>query len=140
MEPVYREIGYCSDVGTLWRKLKSRQCDWLGIDENGNYRLGYPKRQGGVTESLLIQASREGAVVGAHTVRIYDDPAESTPAFNDVLLDEESAKAEFDRIVQERRTSPNHRLSRVQRIEEGVIVQEWLGVAGHHEKLYPEGS
>ena len=37
MEPVYREIGYCSDVGTLWRKLNSDQCDWLGIDEKGDY-------------------------------------------------------------------------------------------------------
>jgi hypothetical protein len=139
MDPVYREIGYCSDTGTLWRKLKSGRCDWLGIDEKGDYRLGYPKRRGGVTDSLRVdQWHGEDAVLGAHTVRIYIDPTEKRPWRNSILHDEPSAIAEFLRFAEEMRTSPNHRLAMVQRVENGMIVQEWFGVAGHREEWYPE--
>jgi hypothetical protein len=142
MEPVYREIGYCSDVGTLWRKLKSNQCDWLGIDEKGDYRLGYPKRRSGVEDSLLVtQYNAKDVVLGAHTVRIYDAPwqgSENNPFRNSLYDDEASAIAAFYQFVEEVRTSPNYRLAKVQRVEEGIVVQEWFGVAGHREEWYPE--
>ena len=52
--------------------------------------------------------------------------------------DEASAIAAFNQFVEDVRTSPNYRLAKVQRVEEGIIVQEWFGVAGHREEWYPE--
>ena len=46
--------------------------------------------------------------------------------------------AKFQQLAEEMRTSPNHRLAKVQRIEGNVVVQEWFGVAGHREEWYPE--
>lgn len=139
MEPVYERIDYCSDSKTLWGKLKSAKWDWLGIDKRGEFILGYPKRKGGVTGTLMLKVERQGDVVeGQHTVRVYDEPTETNPTRNDVLPDESSAIAEFDRLVQEIKSSSNYRLSRVQRVEMGIVAQEWFGVTGHSESLYPE--
>jgi hypothetical protein len=139
MEPVYQRIDYCSQVKTLWRKLRSGQWDWLGIDKSDNYILGYPMRRGGVTDSLMVeQGHGDDAVLGRHTVRIYDDPREERPWRNSILPDEASAIAEFDRFAGEMGTSPNYRLARVQRVEKGIIVQEWFGIAGHTEEWFPE--
>jgi hypothetical protein len=141
MEPVYQRIDYCSDTRTLWRKLQSGRWDWLGIDKNDNYILGYPKRKSGVTDSLMVeQRHGEDVVLGAHTVRIYVDPREERPWRTSILPDEPTAIVEFDRFVEEVRASPNYRLARVQRVEEGRIVQEWFGVAGHPKAWYPEQS
>jgi hypothetical protein len=86
----------------------------------------------------MVKAERQGAIEGHHTVRIYDHPKEIDPTWSNVLADESSAIAEFDRVVQEVRTSPNYRLSKVQRVEMGRVVQEWFGVAGHADAWYPE--
>jgi hypothetical protein len=138
VEPIYERTDYCSDPKTLWGKLKSAKWDWLGIDARDDFVLGYPKRKGAITDTLMLEVRRHGMVQGQHTVRVYDEPTEADPTRNDVLADEPSAIAEFDRVVQEIRTSPNYRLSRVQRVEKGRVVQEWFGVTGHSESWYPE--
>ena len=52
--------------------------------------------------------------------------------------DEASAIAAFYQFAEEVRISLNYRLAKVQRVEEGIVVQEWFGVAGHREEWYPE--
>lgn len=86
MEPIYQRMDYCSEPKTLWGKLQSGEWDWLGIDRDRNFILGYPRRVGGVTDSLMVVMEKGPDVIpGDHTVRIYDDPGKnvrSGPVFS----------------------------------------------------------
>jgi hypothetical protein len=91
-----------------------------------------------VNTSLVTIRDTEDVVLGQHVVRIYDDPRQERPWRDSHHEDEATAMAKFQQFAEEMRTSPNHRLTKVQRIEGNVVVQEWFGVAGHREEWYPE--
>jgi hypothetical protein len=139
MEPVYQRIDHVSNTRRLWGKLQSGKWDWLGINKEGDYTLGYPSRKSGVSEYFMVTIrDTEDVVLGQHVVRIYDDPRQERPWRDSHHEDEATAMAKFQQFAEEMRTSPNHRLTKVQRIEGNVVVQEWFGVAGHREEWYPE--
>jgi hypothetical protein len=60
VEPIYERTDYCSDPKTLWGKLKSAKWDWLGIDARDDFVLGYPKRKGAITDTLVLEVRRHG--------------------------------------------------------------------------------
>jgi hypothetical protein len=125
-KPLYDKIEFCCDPETLWAKIESRW-DWLGVHPQGQFIVGYPKR-----EAMPEQPRPYGPIYapganGDHNVRcrppIVKEWQDMWP------LTEDDAKAKFEQIVRVQEGYAEARrpvLLRVQRLRHGEIADERL--------------
>lgn len=121
-EALYRTLEFTTDVGRVWERLGSGW-DWVGITEEREFVLGYPRKTGPATKPADITITMPGARTGAHGIRVESPIAATTVRW---YTAETEAREEFERSVQElqraRRGPPI--LALVQRIEAGDVVEE----------------
>ena len=119
MEPVYRNIEFCSKPDTLWGKLREGRWDWLGVRKDGQFVLGSPPRQA-LTDHVALTKSSDGAEDGRHGDRAITDPNRA-PSDSWFASPEEAAE-EFAALVAEYESKEGPLLIKVQLIRDAHVV------------------
>lgn len=121
-EPLYRKIDFTADLAVVWERLQSGW-EWLGVDEEGEFVLGYPRREEPPAPRDPITITRPGARVGQHGVRIESPPDAPRVRW---YATESEARTEFLRVAEELRqpTRAGPSLALVQRVEGDAIIEE----------------
>ena len=126
-EPAYRKIDFTADPAVVWERLQSGW-EWLGVDEEGEFVLGYPRPGDPPEAREPITITRPGARPGDHGVRIESPPDAPRVRW---YTSESEARTEFVRVAEELRQATRGRptLTLVQRVEDDAVVEE-VFVAG----------
>jgi hypothetical protein len=121
-EALYRRLEFTTDLARVWDRLGSGW-EWIGLTDEREFVLGYPRRSGPATKPPDITITMPGARAGAHGVSVASPVG---PTIVRWYPAEAQAREEFARIVQdlerERRSPPT--LALVQRIEQDAAVEE----------------
>jgi hypothetical protein len=121
-EPRYRKIEFVTDPRIVRERLESGW-DWVGVDAEGEFVLGYPGATLDVPPRQAITIVHPGATEGDHGVRI-DAPL--APAVRRWHAREVDAEDDFVSTVDFLRRSFRSRpsMALVQRIENRAVVEE----------------
>jgi hypothetical protein len=129
--PVYRHLEFVRNAETLWAKIETHW-DWLAVKPDGQFVVGYPKREpaqqepdarGNPPSSGGIMAP--GATEGEHGVEVRVPGGNDPPPF--WLASEDAARKKFREIVELQSgggVSGLPIILRVHRIEQRKVVEE----------------
>jgi len=118
-EPVYERLESTTSRTELLRRLERSDGDWLGMDAEARFVLGYPKRSGGITGTIGLEVHRAGLPDPVHSVRVIAAEATVTEPFET----EAGAKAHFASRVEEARETDRLGIVHVERLVGGKVVE-----------------
>jgi hypothetical protein len=117
---MYQHVEFCSDPGTLWRKVESKW-DWLGVKPDGTYVVGYPRR-GRMGGGGALCVTEENAEKGQHGVRTSVPLA--VRAGERWYATKEKATDEFACMVAREHSVDGPGLIRIQLVLDGSVARE----------------
>jgi hypothetical protein len=121
----YRQITFCRNPETLWRKVES-EWDLLGVHPEGQFVLGYPRRSEGATVRAAPTVIKSGATEGQHGTRMYL-PRHPRPA-KEWFATPEQARAAYHETIEHERKLDAPGLVRVELVLNGQAVESELVV------------
>jgi hypothetical protein len=125
MEPVYRNIEFCRDPETLWRKMREGRWDWLGVHRNGQFVVGSPRRSGVMSASISAEHLPAGYEMD-HGVRVRAEP--DANLVTTWCRDAREAEHVYRERIEEFTAKEGPLVVMVERIEGQVAVEKELVV------------